>query len=91
MSKLAHSNQETMYQIETSRIADDGEIFTLQDLLRQTVKINGADAHPDFRVAYQGERDGGSHFIIHINGHDSETLDFIAKGDQIQRLQNSQS
>lgn len=72
-------------------------MITLQELLKSTVTVRSVkddypiDVHPDFRVAYQGERDGGSHFIIHVNGHNSETLDFIAKGDEIYRLLPSQS
>lgn len=41
---------------------------------------------PEFRVSVQGRRDGGVHFIIHANGYNSETLDFVAKGDKIERL-----
>ena len=65
---------------------------TLQDLLSMKIDaenpLNGEPIQltPDFRVAVQGERDGGVHFIIHPNGHNGDTLDFVAKGDKLTRL-----
>lgn len=66
---------------------------TLEELLGTTIPdaINPItcepiDVRPDFRVAVQGPRAGGLHFIIHPNGHDGETLDFVAVGDTLKRL-----
>ena len=61
---------------------------TLEQLLRMTVGVENKDTRftPPFCVSVQGERDGGIHFIIHANGYDSETLDFIAKGDRLERI-----
>lgn len=65
---------------------------TLEALLRMTtteksvVTGDPVEVRPDFRVAVQGERDGGVHFIIHPIDANGDTLDFIAKGDDLVRL-----
>ena len=63
---------------------------TLEQLLRMKVAAKGflgpVDVSPEFRVAIQGERDGGVHFIIHANGHDSKTLDFVAVGNELKEV-----
>ena len=62
---------------------------TLEDLLRMTVKGRSAVTQqeinypPQFRVSVQNIRDGGVHFIIHADGHNSDTLDFIVKGNTL--------
>lgn len=68
--------------------------MTLEDLLRMKVTTtmstmagdNAVEYTPDFRVAVQGEKNGGIHFIIHANGHNSNTLDFVATGNDIKLL-----
>jgi len=59
---------------------------TLEQLLRMTVAGERTYFTPPFCVSVQGERDGGIHFIIHADGYDSETLDFVARGDELERL-----
>ena len=63
---------------------------TLESLLRMKVKSEGKDGpvdiSPQFRVAVQGEVLGGVHFIIHANGHDSETLDLVVFGNVLKDL-----
>ena len=66
---------------------------TLEQILRTTYPVGpgcvgqeGSPASPDFRVAIQAITDEGVHFIIHANGHDSETGDFIIKGNTLRRL-----
>lgn len=62
-------------------------VATLEQLLRMQVKYpNGNYGSPEFRVAVQGERDGGVHFIIHASGHDSETLDLVAVGNELRNV-----
>lgn len=41
---------------------------------------------PDFRVAVQRIGEGGVHIIIHANGHNSETLDYIVSGNELKGL-----
>ena len=43
---------------------------------------------PEFRVAFQGNKQGGKHFIIHASGHNSDTLDIVVKPDRIELLEN---
>ncbi len=64
---------------------------TLEDLLRMTVPVGpgctspeGTPMSPGFRVSVQKASDDGVHFIIHANGHDSETVDFVAKGNRLE-------
>jgi len=63
-----------------------GENMTLQDLLKMKVKISTTEnCTPEFRVAVQQHRDDGStHFIIHADGHNSETLDFLVTGNTLE-------
>lgn len=67
--------------------------MTLEELLRMTVPVpagctapEGSPMSPQFRVSVQAIRDDGVHFIIHAEGHHSETLDFIVRGDSLKRL-----
>jgi hypothetical protein len=69
------------------------ERMTLEKLLRMTVPVGpgcvapeGTPMSPEFRVAVQEITDEGVRFIIHANGHNSETMDFIARGDTLKRL-----
>lgn len=65
---------------------------TLEDLLRMKVKgispvtKEPIEYSPEFRVAVQGESGDGVHVIVHANGHDSDTLDFIVSGNELKRL-----
>ena len=63
----------------------------LEDLLRMTVPALDKDGiviamTPEFRVSVQKISDDGVHFIIHANGHNSDTLDYIVDGDQLRPL-----
>ena len=66
--------------------------MTLEDLLK--MQIDGISRvtnkpikySPDFRIAVQGERDGGIHIIVHAQDHDSDTLDFIVNGNELTPL-----
>ena len=66
--------------------------MTLEDLLK--MKINGVSPvtkepiqySPDFRMAVQREMEGGVHVIVHADGHNSETLDFIVTGNELNPL-----
>lgn len=65
--------------------------MTLEDLLRTKVQDHFEHAGdvefvPDFRVAVQGESEDGVHFIIHPDGYDGNTLDFIAKGNEVKPM-----
>lgn len=60
----------------------------LEDLLRMTVPTKDKDGNaiaitPEFRVSVQRVADDGVHFIIHADGHNSDTLDFIVSGDAL--------
>jgi hypothetical protein len=61
---------------------------TLEQLLKMecdTVSITGQDlvVVPDFRVAVQRKTDAGVYIIIHADGFDSVTLDFLVKGNEL--------
>ncbi len=63
---------------------------TLEDLLKMTVPVpagcispEGTPMSPEFRVSIQSIAAEGVHFIIHANGHDSDTLDFVARGNEL--------
>lgn len=63
---------------------------TLEELLRMTVKVKTVnkldlDMIPQFRVSVQEVTKKGVHFIIHADGYDSETLDFICKDNKLKR------
>ena len=65
--------------------------MTLQQLLETTVTSQDKDGNevevsPDFRVAVQQVKDGGLHFIIHPDGHNGETLDFVVTGNELKPL-----
>ena len=65
--------------------------MTLQQLLATNVTSKDKDGNkiqvsPSFRVAVQGERDGGLHFILHPAGHSGETLDFVVRGNELEPL-----
>ena len=63
--------------------------LTLEQLLRMkiagTSPVTGKAIQypPEFRVAVQNETEDGVHIIVHANGHNSETLDFIVKGNEL--------
>jgi hypothetical protein len=63
--------------------------MTLEQLLRMEIKgkspVSKEDISypPEFRVAVQSKTDDGVHIIIHANGHNSETLDFIVRGNKL--------
>jgi hypothetical protein len=63
----------------------------LEDLLRMTVPAKDKDGNaiemtPGFRVSVQRKNDDGVHFIIHADGHNSDTLDYIVSGDVLRPL-----
>lgn len=70
---------------------------TLEDLLRMKVDIGMVDktknVTPPFRVAVQDvkAKPDGVHFMIHPNGYDGETLDFIVKGNELIPLENEET
>lgn len=63
--------------------------MTLEKLLRMEVEgknsITGENVKftPEFRVAVQKKTNEGVHFIIHANGHNSETLDFFVSENEL--------
>lgn len=66
--------------------------MTLEDLLRTKVKGKDKDENeveysPEFRVAVQSlEGNGefkGVHILIHPNGHNGETLDFLVNRNEL--------
>lgn len=64
---------------------------TLEELLVTTVKSHGKDGpvdiRPDFRVSVQRILSGGGvHFIVHPDGHDGDTLDYVVRGNNLQRI-----
>lgn len=66
---------------------------TLEELLRMTVPVGpgcvapeGTPMTPEFRVAVQNVGDDGVHFLIHAVGHNSDTLDLVANGNQLTRI-----
>ena len=52
--------------------------------------LHGVEIRPDFRVAVQAVSEIGVHIIIHPEGVDGDTLDFIVKGNvlEIHRCQS---
>jgi len=66
---------------------------TLEELLRMQVPVgpgcmNPPDTlmSPDFRIAVQEITSDGVRVIIHASGHDSDTLDFIVKGNDLEKV-----
>jgi len=72
---------------------------TLEDLLRMTVISQDKDGKaievsPEFRVSVQSLKTAyngvtGVHFLIHANGHNSDTLDFVVIGNDLNDLGNA--
>lgn len=63
----------------------------LEQLLRTMVPAQNFDGDdieisPEFRVAVQSITPDGVHIIIHANGHNSDTLDFIVSGNELKAL-----
>jgi len=65
----------------------------LETLLRTTVPVpagcvapEGSPMSPRFRVDVQHAFEDGVHFIIHADGHSSDTLDLVAKGNSLTPL-----
>ena len=69
-----------------------GDAMTLEKLLRMTIKgkslVTGDDIEypPEFRVAVQEKTDNEVRIIIHAMNHDSETLDFMVRGNELEKL-----
>lgn len=66
--------------------------MSLEQLLRTKIPAKTKDGvdieiSPEFRVAVQsleGKGDfKGVHIIIHANGHNSDTLDFLVNGNEL--------
>lgn len=62
----------------------------LEKLLRMTVPVGpgcvapeDTPMSPDFRVSVQNIADDHVHFIIHADGHNSDTLDFRVSGNAL--------
>lgn len=67
-------------------------MYNLEDLLKMKIKgespVTGEDIEysPDFRLAVQDEKAGGTHIIVHPYGHDGNTLDFIVRGNNLEQI-----
>ena len=70
----------------------------LEQLLRMTVPVPegcvapaGTPTSPEFRIAIQKIIDDGPitgvHIIVHPNGYNGDTLDFVVVGDQLMTLE----
>ncbi len=66
---------------------------TLETLLKMTVaaknSVTGATVmvSPGFIVSVQRELpDGGVHFIIHPDGYNGDTLDFVVNGNELEQI-----
>jgi len=69
------------------------ENWTLEDLLRMDVTMYDTRGMPvgvvpNFRVSVQREVENGVHFIIHADGYNSPTLDLVACGNMLHRLED---
>lgn len=66
--------------------------MNLEELLRTKVESDGINGKvqisPSFRVAVQSESDAGVHIIIHPDGYNGETLDYMVKGDDLSQIVN---
>lgn len=66
--------------------------MNLEELLRMKVKginsVSGKEVEysPDFRIAIQHENDEAVEIIIHAQDHNSETLDFAVRGNELELL-----
>ncbi len=64
--------------------------MNLEELLKMKVEsegINGkVEVSPAFRLAVQSVSDAGVHIIIHPDGHNGETLDYMVKGNLLAQL-----
>lgn len=70
-----------------------GPVVSLEGLFRMTFPVGpgcvapeGTPASPDFRVSIQEVNEHGVRFIVHADGHDSETLDFLVQGNRLTQL-----
>lgn len=64
---------------------------TLEQLLKTKMPVTDKDGHaievtPTFRVAVQGERNGGTHIIVHPAECSGDTLDFVVRGNELLSL-----
>jgi hypothetical protein len=60
----------------------------LEDLLMMKVKSKDKDGNvieitPDFRVSVQSAGAAGVHIIIHPEGHNGDTLDFVVNANNL--------
>jgi len=66
--------------------------MSLEKLLRMEIKgtstIHGGTISysPEFRVTVQSKAEKGVHIIIHADGHNSDTLDFLVKDNELVQL-----
>ena len=66
--------------------------MSLEKLLKMKVKGENSvtkkevEFSPDFRIAVQNITEKGVHIIVHANGHNSDTLDFLVKGNKLIQL-----
>jgi len=65
--------------------------MNLQQLLSMKVPAkdkddNDIEVSPEFRVAVQSITPEGVHIIIHADGHNSETLDFIVNSNELREM-----
>lgn len=61
--------------------------MNLEGLLKTQVEESGVKFTPDFRVAVQNtNKHNGIHIIIHPNGYNGETLDFVVRGNSLEQL-----
>lgn len=67
--------------------------MTLEELLKMNVcaksEVTGKEVmvSPGFIVLVQHEcPNGGVHFIIHADGYNSDTLDFVVRGNDLEQL-----
>lgn len=67
---------------------------TLEKLIRESSYINededttgyGLTVYPDLRLSVQKVTDEGIHIIIHVDGRNSNTLDFIINDNELKEL-----
>jgi hypothetical protein len=86
-------HEKLLAELVEEAFADDKEdtpSTTLEELLRMTVESEDAEGNPiqitpEFRLSVQEVRPngGGVRFLIHANGHNSDTLDFKVYGDTV--------